>query len=196
MLLFVARRLVSMLFVMFSISVLVFVIFFATPGVDPAARIAGRNADQATLAAVRKDFGLDKPLPVQYWTFLTNAFTGEFGRSFASNVPAIDLILQRTTTWRPILRAMAAGLAFLVVFIAAQWPFASFLMTPLARNWVFGTDYMDFSTPAWSLYARFLFIPPEAALQFWRGMFVATITSCLMVWLGIHTGRAMQKVQR
>jgi hypothetical protein len=109
---------------------------------------------------------------------------------------AIDLILQRTTTWRPILRAMAAGLAFLVVFIAAQWPFASFLMTPLARNWVFGTDYMDFSTPTWSLYARFLFIPPEAALQFWRGMFVATITSCLMVWLGIHTGRAMQKVQR
>ena len=39
-----------MLFVMFSISVLVFLIFFATPGVDPAARIAGRNADQATLA--------------------------------------------------------------------------------------------------------------------------------------------------
>ena len=109
---------------------------------------------------------------------------------------AIDLILQRTTTWRPILRAMAAGLAFLVVFIAAQWPFASFLMTPLARNWVFGTDYMDFSTPAWSLYSRFLFIPREAALQFWRGMFVATITSCVMVWLGIHAGRSMQKVKR
>jgi hypothetical protein len=109
---------------------------------------------------------------------------------------AIDLILQRTTTWRPILRAMAAGIAFLVVFIAAQWPFASFLMTPLARNWLFGTDYMDFSTPAWSLYARSLFIPREAAPQFWRGMFVATITSCVMVWLGIHTGRAMQKVRR
>ena len=109
---------------------------------------------------------------------------------------AIDLILQRTTTWRPIFRAMAAGIAFLVVFIAAQWPFASFLMTPLARNWVFGTDYMDFSTPAWSLYARSLFIPREAAPQFWRGMFVATITSCVMVWLGIHAGRAMQKVRR
>ena len=42
---------VSMLFVLFAISVLVFLIFFATPGVDPAARIAGRNADPATLAA-------------------------------------------------------------------------------------------------------------------------------------------------
>ena len=58
---FVARRLVSMVLVMFAISVLVFLIFFATPGVDPAARIAGRNADQATLAAVRKDFGLSSP---------------------------------------------------------------------------------------------------------------------------------------
>jgi peptide/nickel transport system permease protein len=74
MLFFVARRLVSMLFVMFSISVLVFVIFFATPGVDPAARIAGRNADQATLLAVRKDFGLDKPMPVQYGLMMKKLF--------------------------------------------------------------------------------------------------------------------------
>ena len=50
-----------MVLVMFAISVLVFLIFFATPGVDPAARIAGRNADQATLRAVRHDFGLDRP---------------------------------------------------------------------------------------------------------------------------------------
>ena len=110
---------------------------------------------------------------------------------------AIDLIFQRTTTWRPIVRAMAAGVAFLGVFVAVQWPFAEFLMTPLARNWVFGTDYMDFGTPARSVYARFVFIPPvEAAAQFWRGMLVATITSCVMVWLGIHAGRSMQQVQR
>ena len=44
MLRFLVRRLVPMVFVMFGISVLVFLIFFATPGVDPAARIAGRNA--------------------------------------------------------------------------------------------------------------------------------------------------------
>ena len=43
---------------------------------------------------------------------------------------------------------------FLVTFIAVQWPFANFLMTPLARNWFFGTSYMDFSTPATSPYAH------------------------------------------
>ena len=109
---------------------------------------------------------------------------------------AIDLILQRTIKWRPIARALAAGVAFLGVFIAVQWPFAEFLMTPLARNWMFGTHYMDFSTPARSVYARFVFVPPEATVQFWRGMLIATFTSYVMVWLGIHAGRFMQKVQR
>src|SRR3954465_5136085 len=66
MLAFALKRFGSALLVMFAISVLVFLIFFATPGVDPAARIAGRNADPATLAQVRHEFGLDQPLPVRY----------------------------------------------------------------------------------------------------------------------------------
>ena len=45
MIAFVIRRLIATVLVMFALSVLVFLIFFATPGVDPAARIAGRNAD-------------------------------------------------------------------------------------------------------------------------------------------------------
>jgi peptide/nickel transport system permease protein len=52
--------------VMFGISVIVFLIFFWTPGSDPAARIAGRNASPEVLAAVRHDFGFDRPLYVQY----------------------------------------------------------------------------------------------------------------------------------
>ena len=71
---FVLFRFVSMLFVLFSISVLVFLIFFATPGVDPAARIAGREADQQTLRQVRHDFGLDKPMPVQYVLMMKKLF--------------------------------------------------------------------------------------------------------------------------
>ena len=63
---FIGRRFSAMVFVLVSISILVFLIFFATPGVDPAARIAGRNADQQTLMQVRASFELDKPLPVRY----------------------------------------------------------------------------------------------------------------------------------
>jgi peptide/nickel transport system permease protein len=63
---FALRRLASAVLVLCTISVVTFLIFFATPGVDPAARIAGRNADPATLAQVRHTFGLDRPLPMRY----------------------------------------------------------------------------------------------------------------------------------
>jgi hypothetical protein len=110
---------------------------------------------------------------------------------------ALDLILQRTGTWRTIARALAAGAAFLLALIAAQWPFANFLMTPLARNRFFGAAYLDYSTPQRAFYARYLFNPREAtATGFWRGMLIAGVTSCLMTWAGLHAGRVMQKVRR
>jgi hypothetical protein len=114
-------------------------------------------------------------------------------------VPAVvlDLLLQRTGAWRPIARALATGAAFLVALIAVQWPFADFLMTPLARNRFFGAAYLDYSTPQRALYARYVFNPREAtAGQFWRGMIIAAVTSCLMTWIALHAGRVMQRVRR
>jgi peptide/nickel transport system permease protein len=67
---FALKRLFAALLVLFAISVLVFLIFFAIPGVDPAARIAGRNASQETLAQVRASFGLDQPIYVQYFVMM------------------------------------------------------------------------------------------------------------------------------
>lgn len=74
---FIAKRIAAMFFVLFSISVLVFLIFFATPGVDPAARIAGRNADQLTLQQVRASFELDKPLPARYLSMMKHLFISQ-----------------------------------------------------------------------------------------------------------------------
>ena len=89
----IVKRLSQMLFVMFGISVLVFLIFFATPGADPAARIAGRNASPETLAAVRKDFGFDRPLPVQYALMMNRLFVTQDLTSFVNRgwkvVPAV-----------------------------------------------------------------------------------------------------------
>src|SRR5262249_12531870 len=110
---------------------------------------------------------------------------------------AVDLLLQRTAGWRPLARAATAGVVFLAVFAAVQWPFANFLMTPAARNWFFGTAYFDYGTPARSAYARYVFAPRDAtALQFWRGMAIAAAISCVMMWIGLHVGRAMRRVRR
>ncbi|HVN62841.1 MAG TPA: ABC transporter permease [Gaiellaceae bacterium] len=117
---FVLFRFASMLFVLFSISVLVFLIFFATPGVDPAARIAGREADQQTLRQVRHDFGLDKPMPVQYVLmmkklFITRDLTSYVNRGakvwpqITEAIPVtLSLILGASVIW--ILFSVAMGL--------------------------------------------------------------------------------------
>ena len=74
MLTFIVRRLLWAALVMFVISAFVFVLFFKTPGVDPARAIAGRNHSPQILAEIRHQFGLDKPFPVQYAVMMKDIF--------------------------------------------------------------------------------------------------------------------------
>lgn len=80
----ILQRFIQMIFVMFGISVLVFLIFFATPGSDPAARIAGRNAAPETVAQIRHQFGFDRPLPVQYAILMKKLFITQDLTSFVN----------------------------------------------------------------------------------------------------------------
>ncbi|MGJ8524669.1 Glutathione transport system permease protein GsiC [Halomonadaceae bacterium LMG 33818] len=80
----ISTRLIRMVIVMFGISVVTFALFFATPGVDPAAQIAGRNASPQTLAAVRHEFGLDKPIYVQYGVMMDHLFIKQDLTSFVN----------------------------------------------------------------------------------------------------------------
>ncbi len=106
------KRLAQMLFVMGGISVLTFAIFFATPGADPSARIAGRNASPETLAAVRADFGLDQPLPVQYGLMMKRLFvTGDL----ASFVNRGARVLPQIIDAVPVTLSLVAGAALLWV---------------------------------------------------------------------------------
>jgi peptide/nickel transport system permease protein len=112
---FVGRRLASMVLVMFSISVLTFLIFFATPGVDPAARIAGRNADQATLRAVRKDFGLDRPMPVQYALMMKKLFVT---RDLTSFVNRGAEVIPQVTAAAPVTLSLVLGASVIWVLFS------------------------------------------------------------------------------
>ncbi|MEZ2330853.1 ABC transporter permease [Mesorhizobium sp. RCC_202] len=111
----ILRRFGQMLFVMFGISVIVFLIFFATPGADPAARIAGRNASPEVLEAVRRSFGFDQPLYVQYVRMMEKIFvTGDL-TSFVNRgwkvVPAVmDSI--------PVTLSLVFGAAILWVVVS------------------------------------------------------------------------------
>ena len=93
MLAFVVRRIIGLVVVLFAITVLVFLIFFSTPGIDPSARLAGRNPSPATVAAVKHEFGLDRPLPVRYALMMKRLFISRdlvsYGNQALLVVPAI-----------------------------------------------------------------------------------------------------------
>jgi peptide/nickel transport system permease protein len=72
-------------------ALVVFVGVRALPG-DPALALAGEEADPATLAAVRADLGLDQPLVVQFWRFLTNLAHGDLGTSIRTGTPVTQLL--------------------------------------------------------------------------------------------------------
>ena len=90
---FVLRRLLQSLVVLLIMSGLVFAGVYAIG--DPVAILINPQADQAEIAAATRALGLDQPLWQQYWTFIAGAFAGDLGKSFAANVPAVELILQR-----------------------------------------------------------------------------------------------------
>src|SRR5256886_14411796 len=76
---FAVRRLINMAFVLFAISVVTFLIFYVFPGTNTSAqvqRIAGRSATEATRAQVKKDYGFDRPVYVQYARLMENAADG------------------------------------------------------------------------------------------------------------------------
>jgi peptide/nickel transport system permease protein len=103
------RRLAQMVFVMLGISILVYLIFFATPGADPAARIAGRNASPEVLAAVRADFGLDKPLPIQYALMMKRLFIDQNLTSFVNRG---EQVIPEIMEAAPITLSLVLGAAF------------------------------------------------------------------------------------
>ncbi|RYC29880.1 ABC transporter permease [Lichenibacterium minor] len=121
----VLARLGQMAFVMAGISILVFLIFFATPGTDPAARIAGRNAAPEVLAAVRHDFGFDQPLAVQYVLLMKRLFvTGDLTSFVNRGQKVVPSILQAV----PVTMSLVVGAALV-------WVVASVAVGTLACVW-------------------------------------------------------------
>ena len=93
MLRFLVRRIIGAIAVLFAISVLVFLIFNVVPATNPAQRIAGKNATPTLIKQVEKQWGLDQPLPQQYWTQMKLIFTGKV-KSFQSSINVDERILE------------------------------------------------------------------------------------------------------
>lgn len=91
---FLARRIPSVLVVAIVASVIAFTLPRLAPG-DPAVAVAGSEATPEQLAAVRAELGLDRPLPLQYWDWVTGLFQGDLGNSLITNRSVVELIVNR-----------------------------------------------------------------------------------------------------
>lgn len=125
MIAFVLRRTASTLGVLFALSVLVFLIFFAIPGIDPARQMAGRNPTPQTLAAVRQTFGLDRPLWVQYWRLMDHLVIRRDLQSYSNR--GVKVV--------PELAAAAPVTISLVMGAAVLWVVGSIVIGVVAAVW-------------------------------------------------------------
>jgi peptide/nickel transport system permease protein len=91
---FIVRRLLSMVVVLFAISVLTFLIFNVIPGGDPALRMAGRQPDPGQLERIREDWGFNDPLYVQYVKTMGQVFSGDLV-SYTTQLNVVEEISKR-----------------------------------------------------------------------------------------------------
>ncbi|MGB7540513.1 MAG: ABC transporter permease [Burkholderiales bacterium] len=159
MLAHILRRLLQSVMVLFIMSLLVFAGVYAIG--NPIDILVNPQADQAEIARATAALGLDKPLLDQYLTFLGQAARGDLGNSFAFNVPAIRLILERMPA---TLELALAATAIAVVFGIPLGLWAGLKPDSAAGKTIMAGSILGFSLPT-----------------FWVGLMLIMVFS---VWLG------------
>ena len=119
---YIVRRVISTVPVMLVVAIFVFLLLHLTPG-DPATVIAGDYARPEDIARIRESLGLDKPLHIQFFTWLGAVLQGDLGESIFSNLPVSKLIAQRL---EPTLALSISTIIFAIVLavpmgVLAAW---------------------------------------------------------------------------
>lgn len=159
---YLLRRAGALVPVLGVVSVVVFSLIHLTPG-DPVRIMLREEADPATVATLRRQLGLDRPLPLQYLTWLGRAVQGELGRSIRTNQPVMDAIRQRAPVTLSL--AMAALLVALAIGLPAG------ILAALRRNSVV------------DVVATLVAIAGVSLPSFWLAVLLILIFSLTLGWL-------------
>lgn len=143
MIAYMLRRLAATIPVMLVVAILVFLMLRLTPG-DPAAIIAGDNANSEQVALIRAKLGLDRPIVEQFLVWIGHAFVGDFGESFFFKKTVAQLIMDRI---EPTL-----ALSLVTIILAASIAIPLGVLAAYKRgSWidrvVMGFSVMGFSVP-------------------------------------------------
>jgi peptide/nickel transport system permease protein len=158
---YVVRRLIQLVPIVLGVTVLVFFLIHLVPG-DPAKTILGNHATPQKVALLHHEWGLDKPLPVQYWKFLGRMVRGDLGSSLFYSVPAGRLVVQRLP---PTLWLIGLGTLFSVLIAVPLAALAATKRDRLPDQIVRAVPLVGLGFP-----------------QFWLGIM-------LLLAFGLHLGR-------
>jgi len=156
---FIIRRTVYAIITLLILSLTIFLVVRLTG--DPVTLLAEPGARAEDLARVRVEWGLDRPLPVQYLSFLENILTGKLGNSFNYEMPVSTLYFQRLPNSLEL--ALAASLISFVIGIPAG------LISAVRVN------------SAWDNFGKVVALLGLSVPGFWLGLVLILVFS---VWLG------------
>ncbi len=163
---YLLRRLIQAVGVVFAMSLIVFIGVYAIG--DPVEILISPDADQIERERAIRALGLDRPLWEQYLTFLGNALRGDLGRSFVFNEPALQLILQRM----PATLELAIAATFGAVLIGLPLGlYAGLKPNSLGAKTIMAGSILGFSLPS-----------------FWVGLMLIMVFAVQLGWLP-STGR-------
>lgn len=158
------NRIVGLIAVMFIVATIVFVIIRVTPG-DPAAVMLGPEASQQDIAALRTQLGLDRPLPLQYVTWLGQLARGDLGQSIFLNKPVLSALADRAepTFWLTLMSLLIATAIAVPVGI----------LSAVKRGTVLDQSVLSFS------------MFTSSVPSFWLGLLLMQVFAVKLGWLPV-----------
>ena len=154
MLAYLGKRLVATIPVMAVVAIFVFSMLRLTPG-DPASIIAGAAATSQEIVEIRARLGLDRPIVAQFFVWIGNMFSGDFGESFFFKKQVAELIADR------IEPTLALALATMLLSIAIAVPMgvvAAYRQGTWIDRLVMGFSVLGFSVPVFVIGYILIFV--------------------------------------
>jgi peptide/nickel transport system permease protein len=165
---YIVRRLIGAIPVILGVIAVVFILTTIVPG-DPARIMVGQRGNPETIAKIRQEMGLDKPLAVQFFDFMKNALTLNLGKSYRNNMTVVEALLSRL----PVTAKLAVFATIVAVLMGVPLGIVSAVKQ---YSWI------DYS-------AMFFAILGISAPVFWVGLLSVVLFCVKLGWIpGTGTG--------
>lgn len=161
---YILRRLLATVPILLGVATIVFALMFIVPG-DPARMLMGQHGDERTLAALRHEMGLDRPMYVQYARFIGRLMKGDLGMSYRQKRPVAEIIRDRFPA-----TAKLAAAAMLIAILAGV---GAGILAAMHRN------------TTWDWLIMVLSLSGISMPVFWLGMMLMLVFASGLGWLPV-----------